>query len=169
MPALRPYNWFGLASYLYLAIWAVSCSHKIWHDKQSSVAEDHGIEAPLMILQASQIVKTLQTNHFPCLGLIWKCFSHKCQTRVEFDNFSEFYVSPPHQNKMLSQSNRQNASKPFRVLICGGGVSGLVFAHYLTKSSNSSKLPIEITVIEKATRYAQVGALITVDGKWLRF
>ena len=73
-------------------------------------------------------------------------------------------------NKRKSlHANSSNSSRSFRVLICGGGVSGLVFAHYLLNQEGCEgmKLPIEITFVEKATRYAQVGALITVDGRFL--
>ncbi len=98
-------------------------------------------------------------------------------------------------NTRRNQNNSNNNIQPFRVLICGGGVSGLVFAHFLLNGNRPApnksittlqgdqailtgrtmsttiiendeySMPIEVTLVEKATRYAQVGALITVDGK----
>ncbi|KAL9643621.1 hypothetical protein ABK040_010233 [Willaertia magna] len=73
---------------------------------------------------------------------------------------------------MLSFKTRTPTTngRPFRVLISGGGVSGLIFAYHLLKPlDNMEPLPIEITIAEKATAYSRVGALITLDDYTLNF
>ncbi|KAL9656386.1 hypothetical protein ABK040_005152 [Willaertia magna] len=98
----------------------------------------------------------------------------------------------------MKQYTEQN---PFRILVSGGGFSGLVFAHYLCEELDEEEmftnfdaqllldkkldkqkqpierietildleeyrpLPIQVTVVEKASSYKRVGAILTLAGQ----
>ena len=54
-------------------------------------------------------------------------------------------------------------SKPFKVLISGGGIAGSVLAFWLARASTPSK-PIHIRIIEKASSVLKTGQGIDVEG-----
>ncbi|KAF0979875.1 hypothetical protein FDP41_001028 [Naegleria fowleri] len=70
----------------------------------------------------------------------------------------------------LETDDHPHHGHTFKILISGGGFAGLVAAYYLLNHTNQfatnyhGNLPIEITIVEKASMYRQVGAVITLEG-----
>ncbi|KAG2389494.1 hypothetical protein C9374_014054 [Naegleria lovaniensis] len=70
-----------------------------------------------------------------------------------------------------SEDHPHHHGNTFKILISGGGFAGLVSAYYLLNHTNQfttnyhGNLPIEITIVEKASMYRQVGAVITLEGE----
>ncbi|KAG7005818.1 monooxygenase [Physcia stellaris] len=54
-------------------------------------------------------------------------------------------------------------SKPFSVLVSGGGITGPVFVYWLARASTSSK-PVHITIVERAPSIVKLGQGIDVEG-----
>lgn len=54
-------------------------------------------------------------------------------------------------------------SKPFNVLVSGGGITGPVFVYWLARASTSSK-PIRITIVERAPSVVKLGQGFDVEG-----
>ncbi|EFC46817.1 predicted protein [Naegleria gruberi] len=94
-------------------------------------------------------------------------------TNQQQDN--NYFFSYGRSSSLISQQNNHkhhsnhhsNSHHTYKVLVSGGGFAGLVFSYYLlhSLSHKHNNLPIEITIVEKASVYRQVGAIITLEGE----